>query len=411
MAETLLAFLLVTSSSKGPSVVFRWPPKPETTSRLARPLPHLDGLESDNPWRAANHTDSSPGATEVFLKDDLRAYFSSDKAEYQWRSPSVIRDRSASFSHDTPSPTSGCNPPSTEHFFDDGYVDNDSVVDDYHQIFDYSTQLLANMLCPKPSLCHQKFDLMIDDLVFIGHPVCVEDGGHWCFQPEKSTSGSRSRGSMNRNSVEDIKSERSIREEPPSASQSDNSLLHMFHFVLVLDLPDPSSSTPGNLSKYFDTIYKQIAFTVTAVLFQEQVLSNFVEVECDVLGTLEAEYISKGAPFSEFISHALRISSIASAMKTLFEAVKSSTMAYITLNDIPLELQLPPYLDHLLHSEEEYELDFVDHVEDEDEARVWGCDLSFGWRLPALAPWKSLLLLDGDQALDPYINLRGPHIS
>lgn len=110
------------------------------------------------------------------------------------------------------------------------------------------------------------------------------------------------------------------------------------------------------------------------------------------------------------MSHVLRTSSVASAMKTLFEAVKSSTMAYITLNNIPLELQLPPYLDHLLHSEEEYELDFVDHLEDEGEAKVWGCDLSFGWRLPALAPWKSLLL-DGDQALDPYTNLRGPHVT
>lgn len=80
------------------------------------------------------------------------------------------------------------------------------------------------------------------------------------------------------------------------------------------------------------------------------------------------------------------------------------------LNNLPLELQLPPYLDHLLHSEEEYELDFVDYQEDEDEARVWGRNLSFGWHLPALTPWKSLLLLDADDALDPYTNLRGPHV-
>ena len=97
-------------------------------------------------------------------------------------------------------------------------------------------------------------------------------------------------------------------------------------------------------------------------------------------------------------------------MKTLFESVKSSTMACITLNNLPLELQLPPYLDHPLHNEEEYELDFVDHQKDEDEAMIWGRDLSFGWRLPALAPWKGLLLLDADDALDPYTNLRGPHV-
>lgn len=96
-------------------------------------------------------------------------------------------------------------------------------------------------------------------------------------------------------------------------------------------------------------------------------------------------------------------------MKTLFESIKSSTVACITLNNLPLELQLPPYLDHLIHNDE-YELDFLDHQDDEDEARVWGRDLSLGWRLPALAPWKSLLLLDADDTLDPYTNLRGPHV-
>jgi hypothetical protein len=117
-----------------------------------------------------------------------------------------------------------------------------------------------------------------------------------------------------------------------------------------------------------------------------------------------------GEVFSKYVSHALQVSSIAAAMKTLFESIKLSTMACITLNNLPLELQLPPYLDHLLHNEEEYELDFVDHQEDEDEARIWGRDLSLGWRLPALAPWKSLLLFDADDALDPYTNLRGPHV-
>lgn len=114
------------------------------------------------------------------------------------------------------------------------------------------------------------------------------------------------------------------------------------------------------------------------------------------------------------MSHGLGVSSIAPAMKALYEAMKSSTMAQITIHGLPLELQLPPYLDHLLHVSEEYELDFVDHQDDEDgESNAWGKEKSFGWRLPALAPWKSLLLLnrpDG-QELDPQMGLRGPNVS
>ena len=111
------------------------------------------------------------------------------------------------------------------------------------------------------------------------------------------------------------------------------------------------------------------------------------------------------------MEEALKLSSIASSMKTLFEALKSSSMAYMSLHDLPLELQLPPYLDFLLHSEEEDEIDFVNWPDDDGDVKVWGSNLSFGWRLPALAPWKSLLLLDGHGALDLSMDLSGPQLS
>lgn len=96
-------------------------------------------------------------------------------------------------------------------------------------------------------------------------------------------------------------------------------------------------------------------------------------------------------------------------MEILYDALKTSTMAHVTLNDLPLELQLPPYLDHLLHNEEEFELDFVDRLETQRDSQSWGRELGFGWRLPDLEPWKSLLLLDTDQEQE-YVNLRGSHV-
>ncbi|EGN98979.1 hypothetical protein SERLA73DRAFT_90104 [Serpula lacrymans var. lacrymans S7.3] len=406
MAESLLSILLVTSSAKGSSVVFRWPPCPQTSSRLARPRPPSDNLQLDNPWRAANFSDPFSSIMDRQKKDEALL---NDMDDYEWKRPTTLRDRSTSFSRSAAS-SSGRNSPSKDAPFDHDDLDHPQETDAYHDLFGYSSEFLASMLCPQRSLCHQKFELRIDDLVFLGHPVGAESDGSWRFKSEKLKSGSRGRGSRNRDATQqdDGKSEiSSIAEKGPPAQSL---WLQMFHFVIVLDLPDPSSSASGNVAKYFDVIYEQIAFTVTAVLFQEQVLSNFVEAECDILVSLKDEYIDKGEPYSEFNAQALLRSSLAPAMKTLYEAIQSSTMAYITIHDLPLELQLPPYLDHLLHSEEEYDLDFVDYKEDDDESRAWGREMSFGWRLPALAPWKSLLLLDGDQGLDPYMNLRGPHV-
>jgi nitrogen permease regulator 3-like protein len=95
-------------------------------------------------------------------------------------------------------------------------------------------------------------------------------------------------------------------------------------------------------------------------------------------------------------------------MKNLYEAIKNSKVAYISINNLPLGLQLPPFLDNLLNTPEDPEDDVIDPC-DNDEALNWGEELSLGWNLPTMAPWKSLLLLDVDDEMDPHQILEGPH--
>lgn len=94
-------------------------------------------------------------------------------------------------------------------------------------------------------------------------------------------------------------------------------------------------------------------------------------------------------------------------MKAVYEGIKTRSIAYLSLNAIPLELQLPPHLDDLLRAQDDYDIDSIERPDDE-EMQNWGPELSFGWKLPGLAPWKSLLLLDGENDIDdPLGSLRG----
>ncbi|GLB40544.1 putative nitrogen Permease regulator of amino acid transport activity 3 [Lyophyllum shimeji] len=397
MAETLLAILLVTTSATEASLVYRWPPSPSTTPRLSRARPAEDTLyhsQLDNPWRASHFPDAA-AAQEI---PGLSKQSMETEAEYTWHRPDAVRERSQSFSPSTSHPGTGQN-----------LADKSPVLYDYDHLFGYSADFLASLLCPQASMCHQKFELLVDNLAFIGHPVCAEEAGVWRFKPEKVKAGPRGRESR----VGQSASASASPDSRPTSSEKvspKSSWLNKFHFVLVLDIPDPSSSASGNVSKYFDIIYEQIAFTVTAVLFQEQVLHNFVETECDLLGRLKESCVLKGESFSSFVTQALELSSIAAAMKGLYEAVKASDMAYITIHNLPLEIQLPPYLDDLLHSDTENDVDPMHNIDSED-ARTWGQDMSFGWKLQPLVPWKSLLLLDGHNGLDPSMNLRGSHVN
>ena len=463
--ESLIALLVVShSANTGPALVFRWPPTPASSPRLARPNPknpssHLPVLQPDNPWKAANASDTVSSSSA--LSEASSAGLRLDNGDHLWSGPpDRSRDRSLPdipgnsrpplTAHSTSRASGRTSPinlplhldiqdspfhpsvtPTVNHFREPSSTSSDN----YRKLLGYSAEFLASLLCPNQALCHQKFELIVDDLAFIGHPVCAEKGATWKFKtpradkhstkpsffgrrgrgPRKSSASKTAPVSAPMTPLLDVdpptpvaddegSSDSDSSSDPSTAPNSPSSWLQTFHFVLVLDLPDPSSSASGNVSKYLDIIYEHIAFTVTAVLYQEQVLSNYVEQESDLLINLKDQYASRGEPFADYVEHALRVSGLAQAMKNLYEAIKAGVIANITIHDLPLELQLPPYLDSLLHSTsyDDYDDDFVLEYQQHEESffgtEGWAKELGFAWRLPTLAPWKSLLLLDdGDQ--------------
>jgi len=106
------------------------------------------------------------------------------------------------------------------------------------------------------------------------------------------------------------------------------------------------------------------------------------------------------------VDAAFEASSIPLAMKTLYEAIKTSSIANLNINYLPLELQLPPYLDTLLHSKDDQE---VDELDSDEEDLLWPQEMNLGWKLPRIAPWKSLLLLDPENDVDVNTMLHGPY--
>ncbi|KAH8831390.1 nitrogen permease regulator of amino acid transport activity 3-domain-containing protein [Flagelloscypha sp. PMI_526] len=375
MAEHLLAVLLATTSARGSALVAQWPPYATSSPRFKRAPPKspYSSSELDNPWKAS-HPPYHPPADQQpsTLADD-----------YFWESTntSVPRDRSTSVSNRH---TSSERDNAADESRD---VEDPSTDEAYHQLFGYSSEFLASLLCPNQGMCHQKFELIVDEVAFIGHPVCADDDEVWRFRTEaRNRHGPRGREGKAQNAPS----------RDDSAGQF-SGWLHTFHFVFVLDLPDTSSAASGNVAKFMDVIYEQLAFPITAVLFREQVLSNFVEQECDKLLALRDNSLQNGCSFMEFSELSLLESSISLAVKAVFEAVRNGTVAYITLNDLPLELQLPPYLHRLLKSQSDFEgSDKIEPGSEDDRMARWGEDMKMGWRLPELAPWKALLLLEDD---------------
>jgi len=55
----------------------------------------------------------------------------------------------------------------------------------WENVFGFNTSSLASLLAPKASMCRTKFEMTIDDLVFLGYPVNIRSNGTWKKQRKR----------------------------------------------------------------------------------------------------------------------------------------------------------------------------------------------------------------------------------
>jgi hypothetical protein len=197
----------------------------------------------------------------------------------------------------------------------------------YHNSLNYSLDFLSDMLTPPRPACNRKFEICVDELVFIGHPVSCGPDGKWVFPTtEEEEAGVRgpSRGRRPRShgpshlgtvvehgesaSPEPRRgsgpSSPEDRQESASQTRTESSddtppELNMFHLVIILDKPDPTtgstieSVSPMNL---FHEVYKEIAFKWTAAAYELQVRDNYIAREAHEMARIKDRCMNEGEP-------------------------------------------------------------------------------------------------------------------
>ncbi|KAG8960226.1 hypothetical protein FRC03_006882 [Tulasnella sp. 419] len=452
MSPPLLAILLVASSSTGSNLVFCWPPKPTPPVRLGRPRPLEWEKLSDVSWRAAHDFDRTVSSLSPEEQDAVRTtlvehldQYAGD--EYNWKRPGSGDPDLFAYhtSASTSRPPSGTvTPPYFPANSAPSLIQDTSV---FSHMLGYSSTMLAEILSPKQALCHQKFELFVDELAFIGHPVHIGKDGTWGWSevydtPTLNPFGDKDhRGrSLGRETSpylsELILSPDALRSELPQSRpppirplKRPSDSIRSFHLVLVLDRPDPSFVASSNIFKFVDVYYKQIAFKLTAAMHHEQGRVDFITHETNTLLTSREACITSSAytnnhalafidvdicsdaPLSSYIEQSLEKSTLAATIRTVYEAITNDSIANVLINDIPVHIQLPPNHNAQLcddfENDEDQEyltqllLDETEQDEHDAEGR-WYDEIQYGWRLPPLLPWKTIILTNND---DPIAGL------
>ncbi|WFD34671.1 Nitrogen permease regulator 3 [Malassezia cuniculi] len=372
----LLAVLLVASSSRGANVVFHSPRKPRSAHKHHMRTKGTDGDDEDNPIPEIDDSssesslsdwDSDTGSSDRSFDRGASMFAREDeerRSRYDW-SGSHMRGSDGVPSSRSQSQNRGSS--RVRAMRSDSIT---SVKQEAMTLFGFDQGVLAGILSPKPEQCHKRFELGIDGLTFLSHPVCAGRDSRW-----------------------------------DASNPTCESSVTQFSLVMVLERPDPQLLLPGlDLAQLTNTFYA-LVFKVTAVLYAEEIRAHYVSTHVKMLNTLRDECIQHDGTHRDYLRAAVAQSSLAEAIYRIQRSIGRCRDQVLTVNGhIDLHLQLPPLL---IDPGKAGRLPEVQHVLDPIDPLIMRGDTPHPsapelsttefqeWTNatgPFLVPWKTLLL-------------------
>lgn len=298
---SLIAILLVVRSTSGVNFVFHYPAKPSYGA------PAVSRRGSRGTTTDYGGTDSSTSATP-----------SSSDAEPEPDTADVEHAAAQSVAYDVSEsafsrhhrrhrvPRSDADSDDSDDAFarrGDGGIPWDTVLG-------FKTEFLAGLLAPRAALCRTRFELSVDDLVFLGFPLHVRPDGSWRKRrprrPRKRRDGSRSSddegGDGTGAGEADDEEEGDEGEEADDEaggnddddgsgdanSPSDGSAMSMFHLVFVLNPPELEYAV--RTQEMFDFVVRRF----TRALKHEQAKDGYVWREAEKITRVKEQGAQKG---------------------------------------------------------------------------------------------------------------------
>ncbi|KAI8143878.1 nitrogen permease regulator of amino acid transport activity 3-domain-containing protein [Fennellomyces sp. T-0311] len=290
--NSLLAILLVVNSTRGHHFMFSYPPNPQ------RPESYHEDIATTTIQEKKN--EQQPKSMKDVEEDRLPPNAS--------KPPRKLSDDTDSSERQ------------------DAFAGRDSI-------FGISVSFLADALAPRSELCDRKFQLSIDDLTFVGHPVSLtqEDSRSPTSSPSSSSDTSHNGASTTTRN-----------EEGHHNDSKPNGATHMtlFHVVFVMSPPDLELNTRT------DAIYAHVVRRYAAALQYEQLRCGYIQDEFEKILALRDDATNKGTPYDVLMQSILRDSSLARDIKQIYAAISTNNIAHIIINDfIDLSLQIPVFGD------------------------------------------------------------------
>ena len=192
-------------------------------------------------------------------------------------------------------------------------------------ILGFDKEYLCELLCPPRLMCNSRFEITVDDHVFIGLPVHCYDNGLWRHKTKTKSTRSGSKVSADGQLYED--------------SQNSNSTLRatmsMFHLVFIMDPP------VVEYNYRVDEMFHFVISRLALVLRYEQLKHDYVWKQVKLISKLKEDHrLSQGNDegLHEFL---VNRSSLCRLIKDCYEAISKHDIANLFVNKKLRSFQIP----------------------------------------------------------------------
>lgn len=183
-----------------------------------------------------------------------------------------------------------------------------------NQIFGIDQDYLVEMLCPPKEMCNARFEINIDNYVFLGLPVHCYDNGTW----KKKTKNT---------SVVDSNLEESI--DSPNLTS-----MNMFHLVFIMN--------PPVIEKNYriDEMYHYVISRLSLVLRHEQSRHDYVWAQTRLISRLKEEFKTQTA-YDNLTSFLIDKCSLCKLISDCFIDISKADITNLSINNKLRSFQIP----------------------------------------------------------------------
>lgn len=337
----LIAVALVIKSQTGPHFVFHYPPRP---SFAPPPRNYRYGTETDQS-ELEEQADSDDDDSDDF--SDLEDSIASKIGKLNLSGKKMAGGSSSRSRH-------------VEIECDDHLEgkDGEQIVP-WERFGEFPTVDLASILTPTRAYHKKKFELSIENLYFVSYPLHIREDGFW-KKPRKLKKGKEVAKDGDEVEGSQAASNSQAKKGSSSDDGDDHGEMTMFNVVFVISLPRHEQD------ERIEELYEHVIKTFNKALNHAQAQSNYVWKESEtILGMKEraredSKFPSRldslhnltcsiERPMSHLWSQILIKSTLADAMRDVYDAVVNNTITTVCLDtkppiDLSLHIPIPTFL-------------------------------------------------------------------